>query len=392
MGRFKRMWQGAKVADVTLSLGDMALRIIGASTVLSGVAGGITWLFAYPYAALVVGLVVWIVVAIAILLGQSMRQANAVTEGATTTQSEGVSSQPASSDTDSRQAEELKRLAAALEEVEQKAAQLQGQVERLTVNNDKLRQKLIRYDGDRAKFKNLLVAAYEEGQKVRKGNPSQRDAEEWKERVGGLLEAAVGDWLVERVLGDDPTFRSARFGTPEQTWMDSRLDRLIDYAKSLETQETVQFRSGFDSHDYDPSTLTPKSGVEERNALKKKVAHWENRRLLRRALSEAYKDGLFWRNGKPSEKSVVKWATRTCGLIRAALEDEAEAKGFMKAGGRYLGDEGSAASKIASNDTKEQLIIDGHLGYLHEVMGRVNSLDPLKLQPDFDGQEWVSKK
>lgn len=73
MGLFARMWQGARAADVTLSLGDVALRIIGISTGLSAVAGLVTWFVGNPYAALVVGLATWIAIAILLLLIMTRR-------------------------------------------------------------------------------------------------------------------------------------------------------------------------------------------------------------------------------------------------------------------------------------------------------------------------------
>jgi hypothetical protein len=136
-----------------------------------------------------------------------------------------------------------------LESQGRKLDQVNRENEWVKTENERLKDKVIRHDNDRAMFRQLLIDAYEEGGKIYKNNPSQHAAEDWKERVSMLLEEAVGNELVERVLGHDPTFRSVHFGTTtEEIWMESRLNRLIDYAESLQTQETVQFRRGFDQH------------------------------------------------------------------------------------------------------------------------------------------------
>src|SRR5918993_1203464 len=73
MGLWSRAWQWVKAADTTLSLLDMALRAIVASTVLGAVAGLIAWIASNPYVALVVGMAVWIVVAVFLLVVMSYR-------------------------------------------------------------------------------------------------------------------------------------------------------------------------------------------------------------------------------------------------------------------------------------------------------------------------------
>lgn len=73
MGLWSRAWRWVKAADTTLSLLDMALRAIGASTVLGAVAGVVVWVVSNPYIALVVGMAVWIVVAVFLLVLMSYR-------------------------------------------------------------------------------------------------------------------------------------------------------------------------------------------------------------------------------------------------------------------------------------------------------------------------------
>jgi hypothetical protein len=102
--KLKRAGRWAKAADTTLSLGDMALRLIGVSTVLSAIAGATTWIFASPINAFMVGLVVWIAVAVALLVIMSHRKQAPVS---TTSQSGSPATQPIPTDTDFPQAEEV---------------------------------------------------------------------------------------------------------------------------------------------------------------------------------------------------------------------------------------------------------------------------------------------
>ncbi len=107
-------------------------------------------------------------------------------------------------------------------------------------------------------------------------------------------------------------------------------------------------------------------------------------------LREAYKDGLFWRSSNPSAKQLTSWLSRTHQLIWAAFKGEKKAEDFYKAEFSYLDSEANVPS--GANATKEQLMIDGCLDYLQKLIGQVESLGPLKREPDFDGNEWVSKK
>jgi len=160
--------------------------------------------------------------------------------------------------------EEVERLKTRLREVEQERdardATIKGQQEQLN-----------HFDGDRAMFRSLLVSALEKGHKLRESDPNEAEARRWGERVSDLLEAAVGDWLAKSVMEDDPHFRSAIFGsTSEQKWMESRLNRLHDKIRWVESSKTVPFRSEFDPHDYDLDTftLTSTDGKLKRRCLK----------------------------------------------------------------------------------------------------------------------------
>ena len=93
MGWWRKAWQVVKVTDTTLSLLDMALRVIGISTVLSAAAGAIAWIFGNFYFALVVGMAAWIAVAILLLVWMS-RKAQVTTHDGP--QSEGEAEQATS--------------------------------------------------------------------------------------------------------------------------------------------------------------------------------------------------------------------------------------------------------------------------------------------------------
>ncbi len=114
----------------------------------------------------------------------------------------------------------------------------------------------------------------------------------------------------------------------------------------------------------------------------KPLSHWENRVLLKRALTEAYKHGLFWRGHKITDKNVKNWAERTRALIEAALGED-EAHRFLAINEDTFGE---------SEDAVHDLWMDQRLDRLGQLIRLVDSLKPLKLQPDFDGRGWVSQK
>lgn len=146
--------------------------------------------------------------------------------------------------------EEERRRKKHAKQVEQERDELRAEVESLKGAIAKQREKLNRFDGDRKRFKALLTDAWREGTQLRESGPSEGDARKWGDRVGHLLEAALGnDYWVDRVLKDDPDFRSAIFNsTTEQKWMESRLNRLQDLSQWVEAQESIPVRPGFDPH------------------------------------------------------------------------------------------------------------------------------------------------
>ena len=132
----------------------------------------------------------------------------------------------------------------------------------------------------------------------------------------------------------------------------------------------------------------------ESDALQAKVAAQDSRVALRQMLSAAYRDGLHLR-GKtpgrrrrasrgrvPDDEVAAKWAIRTNELIKEAL-GEGEARRFLGANGRKSGD---------LSATEEQKRHNDRLNRLSELIQRVNSLQPLELQPGFKDRERVGSK
>ncbi len=121
----------------------------------------------------------------------------------------------------------------------------------------------------------------------------------------------------------------------------------------------------------------------ERDTLKKEVTYWENRRLLVRALENTYLDGVQLRQGHYDEDVIKGWEKRTSKLIEEAL-GLGEMLLFVAAP--------KDGTTIDPNATEQQIRVDIRLDRLHGLIGRANSVKSLKLQPGFDGREWVSEK
>jgi chromosome segregation ATPase len=131
----------------------------------------------------------------------------------------------------------------------------------------------------------------------------------------------------------------------------------------------------------------------ERDALREKMATYDNRMMLKQALNAAYRDGLHLREisttgrrrrtsrGRtPNDAAAAKWAIRTSELIKEAL-GEGEARRFLGVDGRRSG---------SPNATEEQSQVDGRLHRLSELIQQVDSLQPIELQPGFKGYERAS--
>lgn len=123
--------------------------------------------------------------------------------------------------------------------------------ERLRTENDKLQEQLNRFDGDRLMFRDLLQDLRRDGFNLRERNPSKEDARNWGNRVSDLLEAAIGDWVAEHTIKDEPPYASADLdATTEQAWIDGHLQQLHDLIQRVEGVEAIPFRSDFDPHNW----------------------------------------------------------------------------------------------------------------------------------------------
>ena len=108
-------------------------------------------------------------------------------------------------------------------------------------------------------------------------------------------------------------------------------------------------------------------------------ADWAQRQLLKRALGDLYQRGLFWQH---DEENFGRWEGRAHELIKDALGED-EARLFLTA------EEGSEAW---TDVTPYQARARSRISRLATVMMRVDSLKPLGLRPEFDGEDWVSRR
>ena len=164
--------------------------------------------------------------------------------------------------------------------------------------------------------------------------------------------------------------------------------------KGEHEQERVRLDPQVDEREYERLRSENERLKAERDALQAKVTAQDSRVALRQMLSAAYRDGLHLR-GKtpgrrrragrgraPDDEAAAKWAIRTNELIKEAL-GEGEARRFLGANGRKSG--GLSA-------TEEQKRHNDRLNRLSELIQRVNSLQPLELQPGFKDRERVGSQ
>jgi hypothetical protein len=124
-------------------------------------------------------------------------------------------------------------------------------------------------------------------------------------------------------------------------------------------------------------TLQPADAPEE------KPTPQENRVLLYKALTDSLEEGLLFLDDPDYyEVDVIEdWEKRTSELIAEAL-GQGEVNTFL------LYDENVEDPSA----TPLQLRVANRLQRLHQLIDRVDSLEPLELQSSFDGREWVSKR
>jgi hypothetical protein len=119
------------------------------------------------------------------------------------------------------------------------------------------------------------------------------------------------------------------------------------------------------------------------DASEEKLTAQANRSLLYEALTERLVEGnTYLEDPDFYESNVIeKWEKRTSRLITAALgQDE---------GMTFLINDDVAVKGWLTTPLERRLVHRMHR--LEQVMERVDSTQPLELQPDFDGREWVSK-
>lgn len=263
--------------------------------------------------------------------------------------------------------------------------QLRAEIERLKAENSKLVEKLTDFNGDRHKFRELLNDAYTEGMDLRGRKPSEEQARKWGSQLRNLLERAVGDEPVNRVLRDEANFKSAIFGsTSEQMWMESRLNRLHDLIRQVESRWAIPFRSGFDPHDWKNWKSPPQVAPGEHGVGQKRPGYWENRQMLHAALKDFYAKSFDLQNEDYYEDDEVKqWESRTSQLIAESLGQE-RVNGFLTNDDRLLRVDPNHSPRLAWLQYRR-----AQLGILIQV---VNSLCSLEIRPDFDGRKWVGSE
>lgn len=100
---------------------------------------------------------------------------------------------------------------------------------------------------------------------------------------------------------------------------------------------------------------------------------------------EAYREGLFWRDGRDEDSSRA-WTRRTRNLIEAALGTEKADLFVDEAMARWAEEDKEKDIRLRS------IWMDERLNPLHKLIGEVDSVRHLHLRSDFNGSEWVSKK
>ena len=233
-------------------------------------------------------------------------------------------------------------------------------------------------DRDRVQLRSALREAERELERLR---PELRKSDRKLEQLGSKLQEAERE--LERLKPE------LREGKRERERLKSELresKRQCERLKS-ERQEGEQVLEWLRSDPQEDERLKAENEQlrAERDALKEKIKTQDRRITLKQALSSAYREGLHLRrrtpshrrrNGgerAPSDEAAAKWAIRTNELIKEAL-GEGEARLFLGADGRRVGD---------SSATEEQKRLNDRLNRLSELIQRVDSLQPIELQPDF---------
>ena len=232
--------------------------VLGGPAVTGAVLGVLAWVVQNPFYGVLIGLAGWALTQVGFTVWAIRNLAAA---GAPSAEPEEMQADAAG--TDSLQELETYRAENAV----------------LEAQRDKLQAKVLAYDGDRARLKELLTDAYVEGTSLRESEPDREAADEWATAVSRLIRAAFGDHPVE-VFEDDSEDRLATDpnATREQAWLDNRLHRLDRLRQTLEVREAVPFRSGFDPHEWKDWKSPPPTGSEESEQLRAKLREVEQGR------------------------------------------------------------------------------------------------------------------
>ena len=294
---------------------------------------------------------------------QSKQQPQVEVEAPDTPETE-ESSSPATPPTDTEVVERLKRQ---LAEAVQKR-------DSLKTENEGLQQRLDRWNGDRLRFKELLTDAWVEGSNLRESKPSEQDARNWGDQLKTLLDRAVGDEQVNRILRDEPDFRSSIFGsTTEQKWLESRLNRLHTFMDQVKGRDAIPFRSGFDPHEWkdwkSPPPTTEQARIERRKELKTALAHAAN-------------EGEILHHDEPTEERVNDWAFRVAAMISVALDPGAV---------HLFYNDFDVSVNPAAEDSEAKQAIRRRLKHLNELIVRVDR-DSLQVNPDFNHLDWIGHR
>ena len=236
----------ASRTDAVASWGERAAKlvlwVVGPSTILAAVLGGLGWLWSNPLYGALIGLAAFALTQLGLTLW-AIRRSAARRGPFAEPQPEGVV--PAAlSQTDPEDVEQLR-----IERAEHQ--QLRGEVESLTGQKDKLQEEVNSRDADRDMYWGLLVDALKEGLELRESNPSKEDAQEWASYLHKLLEAAEGEWRVKPFRRPTPGYAYADLdATGEQAFMDYELSKLQELIQLVQSRQIIKFRSSFDPHEW----------------------------------------------------------------------------------------------------------------------------------------------
>jgi len=158
----------------------------------------------------------------------------------------------------------------------------------------------------------------------------------------------------------------------------SRLEALVQRLDRVEPRLNVDaIRKAGEKARREDEPTEPPDRIEREAPLE---PYWENRRLLAIALKVAYRDGLFWYDKEVQPTEWAHWQRRTTELIEAALGEPVA----------------SRFSTVWENANDPKHVLTGLEALLQHLWDLIHEVDSVarrvKLQPDFDGRDWVSRR